>query len=1085
MRKLVVLLFSMLVAELILSPTVFGQTATGIITGTVTDESGAVIPSAAISITNKATGAARNVTANAEGLYSAPALPPGEYEVRAEVQGFRTILRDAQVLAGGNTTVDIAMTLGATQEVVNVEAATAQINYESHNVQGVIQRQTIQDLPLNGRSFQQLATLEPGVVAVPASTSQFNSLFNIQTLGMTQALYTIDGGNVTDERDSNGISMNFSQEVVQEFQMSSATFDLSTGITAAASVNIVTRSGGNDFHGSGYFFYRDHNMAAYPALKRSSLNPNPFFARRNPGFWIGGPILKDKLFFFFNLEKMNQTQVSTVQEDLPSLAALSTVFPSPYHQTLLTARFDYRVSAKHTLFARYSHDGNSGNGGSGSAELSNYTPNHNWSDQSIMGVTSALTPNLVNDFRVQYHFWQNQNLVEPASACQFPCVGGGFPNIASMVGSSTFSAGANSIAIQVSIMRSYEEKDELSWQKGTHRLRFGFGFERMNTTNNPWDFCSLGCLAVYSPEQTLAIAGAANVANYFPTLPTTITTNADLLNLPVSNPTVASYTGFGIGPGLWPGPYDHNQNRHNSRPQAYVTDTWKARPSLTINAGLRYVYESGLFPTDLPHPGLLAPIFGANNLGPTPSNKLDFSPVLGFAWAIGKDKKTVIRGGGGLYWDTQPLNYRFRVDAAYGPVGDGRSMVGANAFTNIFPGILNFTTGGTAIPIGASLPTNALTNMTLGQFIQIYNQELPRLNQLLAPTNVPTSGPYTVSGLDVAKQGARIFPPQFPIMRSYQTSIGVQRDLGHDMVLTADWARRQFENVQLTDVDLNRFNRFINGVQTPVIPVCSPSQAFVAGQECSLGGISFTDPEGRSVYDGLLVKVQKHFSKRYQFVASYALQKNLAVNTTVVNLDNYFAGYGPNLARHNLNVAGVVDLPWGFKLSVNNSIISRTPVEPIIPGIDINGSGITNYPISEASSGDSYACFAAGCGKSQLAAAVASFNATYAGHKDARGQTIPALILPPNYEFGDPTFNTDFRLTKEFSYKERYRLSIFGEMFNAFNIANLSGYSYSLNSLNANPAKQAFSFGQPTQRFGQVFGSGGPRAIQVGGRFTF
>src|SRR5690349_16448446 len=161
-------------------PVVFGvltyaQAPTGNISGTVKDSAGAVIPSAAVTITNKATDFNRALTTNAEGLYSAPSLVPGEYEVRVEMQGFRTLVRPATVVAGGSTTVDLAMTLGTAQEVVTVEAASAQINYDSHTVAGVIARENIQDLPLNGRSSLQLASLEPGVTVNPGATSQFNA----------------------------------------------------------------------------------------------------------------------------------------------------------------------------------------------------------------------------------------------------------------------------------------------------------------------------------------------------------------------------------------------------------------------------------------------------------------------------------------------------------------------------------------------------------------------------------------------------------------------------------------------------------------------------------------------------------------------------------------------------------------------------------------------------------------------------------------------------------------------------------------------------------------------------------------------
>ena len=139
------------------------QAPVGTISGTVMDETGAVVPTATITVTNKTANVTRTLAANSEGLYSVAALAPGDYEVRVEMQGFRTLVRNAQVVAGSTTTVDMALSVGATREVVTVEAATAQVNYESHSVAGIIARENIQDLPLNGRSSLQLASLEPGV----------------------------------------------------------------------------------------------------------------------------------------------------------------------------------------------------------------------------------------------------------------------------------------------------------------------------------------------------------------------------------------------------------------------------------------------------------------------------------------------------------------------------------------------------------------------------------------------------------------------------------------------------------------------------------------------------------------------------------------------------------------------------------------------------------------------------------------------------------------------------------------------------------------------------------------------------------
>jgi hypothetical protein len=205
----------------------------------------------------------------------------------------------------------------------------------------------------------------------------------------------------------------------------------------------------------------------------------------------------------------------------------------------------------------------------------------------------------------------------------------------------------------------------------------------------------------------------------------------------------------------------------------------------------------------------------------------------------------VIRGGGGMYWDTQPIWEHFREGAAIGPAGDGRTTLAASAFTNIFPtgAILNLSLGGAPLAKGAPLPVNALTTMTLGQFIQIMNQELPAITAELAPTP-PSSGAYSVTGIDLAKQGIDIYPSSFPLLRSYQTSIGVQHEFGRDMLLSVDWARKQDENVNLGELDLNHFGRTADGL-APIIPQCAPSQYYVPGQECSTGSITFWVPEGR------------------------------------------------------------------------------------------------------------------------------------------------------------------------------------------------------------------------------------------------
>jgi hypothetical protein len=1072
------------VVLLALSLAIFAQAPTGTITGTVTDESGAPIPNVSITITEKTTGVSRMVTTNSSGLYSAPALPVGDYTVRAEAQGFRIVERESTVQAGGIFTVNLPMSLGTTKEVVEVEAASTQINYESNSVQGVIDQAAVQDLPLNGRSFMQLAVLEPGVTIASGSTAQFNALFTVSVLGAgNRTAYTVDGGNISDNIDTGGgsSSLNLPQDVVQEFQLSSVNFDISTDISSGGAINIVTKSGTNQLHGSAYFYYRDHNMSAYPGLQRQALDPSPFFARRNPGATLGGPIVKDKLFFFFNIEHTNQVQANITQPNTALAQGIAGVYNMPYSGTQTTGRIDYQISAKHTLFARYSHDGNSGFGQvfSPQSNPSNWVRNVNWADQSIVGLTSSFTPTVVNDLRLQYMYWSNHNLLSLPSDCVEPaCVGGGLPALLAVVGTNIgfggAELGANANAPQTRNTRRYEVDDSLNWARGSHRIKFGGQVMRVPSVGQ-WGFCTPYCEGILGPN--ILPASVSKIFGF----PTTLSTTNDFWNSPFYSLSSGIFTGIGVGNSEQPPAYDRADTITESQYRLYIQDTWKVKPNFTLNYGLAWNAQTGYF-TPLNQSPFLAPILGANNLGKTPNAYKEFQPIVGFAWSPGGSNKTVIRAGGGIYWDSPPGYYHNRTYASNGPVGDGRATLSSQAFTNIFPGIINLGTG-QPLPVGAPIPVGAITTMTLRQFDQIYQQQIGAITAKVAPTP-PTSGPYTVTGIDVTKSGIEIFPPQYPIARSYQINAGVQRDLGHNMVLTADYAMRQGENVSQGELDWNLNSRFINFVRTPVIPTCAPTQLFVAGQECSSGPITFWTPQGRARYNGLLMKLNKRLSSRTQFTASYQLAK-LNADTSVTDLLNYNSAYGAQIPRHTLNVAGSVFLPWGFELSLNMAYISRLPINAQVPNLFLPGTAPASTSGAEPIPGLPYNCFGLTCSKSDLANAVNTFNTTIAGTKNAQGATIPQLALPTDYQFGDPTLTQDFSLKKVFKITERAQFHLTGQVFNAFNISNLTGYAFTLDTKAAPGTPQTFTFGQPTARAAQTFGSAGPRAFQLAGRFIF
>jgi hypothetical protein len=1026
------------------------QVPTGTIAGTATDASAAVVPNAKITIVNKDTGSTRDLLTAADGTYSSAALPAGHYEVRAEAAGFRQLIQPAIVETGATTTVNLSMVVGPTKDIVTVESTAANINFDSNTIQGVVTQQQIDDLPLNGRSFLNLAQLEPGVLVTPANPAQFNAQFSVSVLGglASRTAITVDGGNIRNPVEG-GSGTNFSQEVVQEFQLSSTNFDLSTGITAFGAVNVVTRSGGNDFHGAGYFYYRDHNTSAYPSLDRSPLDPNPFFARRQGGFRIGGPIKKDKLFFFFNFENTNQDGVYIVQPDLPSLSALGAVSQAPLKSQTLTAKFDYQVNSKNSLFLRYSHDGNSNSGPFGIAvPTSNFVANKNWADQSILGFTSVISPTVVNDLHFSYWFWQNRNNPAPCGEC----LGGGGPEVY-VVGSNNFVLGNNFNSPQGRDLRRYPLSDNVSWVKGSHRLKLGGEYE-FDRGSGYWGFFDPARVYLLPPETLNAIG--------FPPALFGLPSSGPITAAQIYNMPVAAFV-LGIGNEAQPA-YNLQNARDNTRLHFYAQDTWKVTPQFTLNYGLGWEYETNVLNYDIPRPALLSPLLGGN-LNPPEHQPRDFEPALGFAWSPWKSAKTVIRGGAGLYFDTEEGWWRLGERAVLGD--SGRQFISNSDVINPFPGIPGLAQGA---------PFN--------NFLIPYGDFLQLLPSLVAEENAVFPGTGTTPQIDVSKQAnslGAIFPHDFPTTQAQHFNIGMQHQFSHDLIIQADFVDRHTIHITPggffgTSVDFNRYY----SVGGPVIPACTASQINSPTAQCSNGPIDFWWPGGTASYRALLMKLDKRFSRRYQFTASYAYQRSDSINDITQNLNNYFSTYGPDQPKNVLTISGIVDLGWGIQFSLLSTFISRPPTEPVIDGVDITGTNTQSTAYTPLP-GEQYDGWLS---QGQLQNLVGQYNTQYAGKPTpagaagvSPGQTFPTVTLPSRYSLGNDFTSQDIRLTKIFHVKERYQFRIIAECFNIFNFGNLTGDSYNL----ASPG----SFGIATQRVSSTFGSGGPRAFQFAGRFEF
>jgi hypothetical protein len=531
-----------------------------------------------------------------------------------------------------------------------------------------------------------------------------------------------------------------------------------------------------------------------------------------------------------------------------------------------------------------------------------------------------------------------------------------------------------------------------------------------------------------------------------------------LLQLPVDAFTI------GVGNPTQPPLYQRGNANHDNLFHFYGEDTWKIRPRFSLQYGLAWSYESNALNFDLTKPAYLAPLFGANGLGHEQHQPYNLSPMLGFAWSVTKDNKTVVRGGSAIYYDTWDIFNRLIERVILAPVGIGRIPLPDSTFFPFVSALLQPS------PVPATSFSSQPTSFT--------GFEL----NLLLPTFVSRAESELNSGLpgpnvDLFKTGQGLIPDNFKLPYSEHASIGIQRELRPDLVLSADFVFRQYMHQLINDADLNHYN----SVEGPIIPKCGPGQALQLGLECSVGPIEAEISGARSHYKGLLVKLDKRLSHRTTATLAYAYADEVGYNGLIDN-SNYFASWGPQAGHQTLTGSLVAFLPWGIQVSGISTFQSATPFQPFVTGVDFNGNGVfatageSLYPGAPLPGGG-FNQFDVGKGKGDLIQLVNQYNQNYAGKTDPLGHSYPFITLPSSFNFPRPFTSQDIRVTKAFRlHGERVRLAVFGECFNVFNIANLTFYNEVLNEP---------GFGEASQRTSNIFGTGGPRAFQLGSRFTF
>jgi len=786
-------------SALVLSTVAFAQTtvSTGNIVGTVTDATGAVVPGAKVTITGS-TGQTIHTTSSGTGAYSSGALVPGSYKVRVEAKGFKTeqLALDVQVDNSANGSVKLE--LGQESTVIDVQASQVSVNTEQAEVQGVLSSSQIENLPVNGRNFLDLAQLEPGVqiqdgtnfdpTKVGYSSISFGGRF-----GRT-ARIEVDGVDVSDETVGT-TTEDIPASSIQEFSVAQSNLDLSNELTSSGAVNVTTKSGTNGYHGEAFGVFRDHAIGS-ASLPHATILPSPYFQRDQDGGNFGGPIMKDKLFFFLDGERTLQHLGAPVLESSP-FQDYSGFFPAPFIDDETLARLDYQLTKTARLFGRFSYFKNSTDATFFPTSFQVYN-NRDVTRNSVFGADFN-TGSFTHTIRFSYLKFQNQ-IVDGTRGTDLP-----FANYPVSINIGSFTVGPNLLAPQTTPQSDHQLKYDGSKAIGKHILRFGASWNHIQgggsaaffgTSANVYgagldNGCggngnpnSLGCAV--GPDGTTA----SNPLNY------------DMVEAIISNgqgySTENPALGFPAG-GLGP----------DNRLGFYVGDSWKILPNLTLSPGLRWVRDTGRTDSDLAAPdcsGVTGPCVPLNSAFPGYGNSVNnpnknFAPQFGIAWDPAKNGRTVIRAGAGLFYE----------NVIYNNVLFDRPL-------RLKQGAFLYDTaacyGGVAEPV--TTPTGPLTTppgtcgSASGTPVPIFEtgQALANLENTLKAAYPfdPTSPNGSYVGTQLAEGLAPaigLFAPNYISPRSIQMNIAIQREIRHGLVLTADYLRN-VETHALLGIDVNK-----------------------------------------------------------------------------------------------------------------------------------------------------------------------------------------------------------------------------------------------------------------------------------------